>query len=573
MSMKKKSPGQGNRVKRGTISVVYTIVFIALVIALNLIVSSVAGSVNLNIDLTAEEFISIGQVSHNVLDALDRDGELQATIYLLADRDSYDSTDNTANGLNLPALVRDLCEEYAYTFDSVNVEYKNLNRDPQWATKYNEITNTVLSASHIVIEGKYHARVLTLDSFFTVDSESRTYVGFNGEVRLTTALLQSCISEPQVVTFTTGHGEPAQLVGTGKPAETSKPGSPAEVSKPAESSEPEELSEPEESSKPEESTESSVPAESSEPEGSNEPMESKRVNTALALLLRNAGFELVETDLSREEIDPRTKILIINDPVSDFTDSEVEKLMDYTAGYNSLIVLVDDSTPELPNLSDYLLEEWGMGYRPYHQLTSSANFNNNPLLLSAQMVTEYEDPEASAAYHIVRNLISDGARQRRVVMPHSVELYSAPVGTKDDYTVETVLRSASATSTHEGTEQTGEYPLMLLSANSEYVDLEDENSTNQVLKSQYVMLVGSTDFAGTGSIDSALYANGNLMLSAARTMGMERYSLNIPYKEINDVALGIETASAFRLGVLICAVFPAAIVVVGLVVFVRRRHL
>ncbi len=512
MSMQKNNPGQGNRVKRGTISVVYTIVFIALIIALNLIVSSVAGSVNLNIDLTAEEFISIGQVSHNVLDALDRDGELQATIYLLADRDSYDSSDNNANGLNLPALVRDLCEEYAYTYDSVRVEYKNLNRDPQWATAYNERTNTVLSANNVVIEGKYHARVLTLDSFFTVDSESKTYVGFNGEVRLTTALLQSCISEPQVVTFTTGHGEPAQLA-------------------------------------------------------------DGNVKTALAQLLRNAGFELVETDLSSGEIDPRTKILIVNDPVNDFTDSEVEKLMDYTAGYNSLIVLVDDSTPELPNLSDYLLEEWGMGYRPYHQLTSSANFNNNPLFLSAQCVTEYEDPESSAAYQIVRHLVSEDARQRRIVMPHSVELYSAPVGTKDDYTVETVLRSASATSSHEGTEQTGEYPLMLLSVNSEYVDLEDENSTNQVLKSQYVMLVGSTDFAGTGSIDSALYANGNLMLSSARTMGMERYSLNIPYKEINDVALSIETASAFRLGVLICAVFPAAIVVVGLVVFIRRRHL
>ena len=105
------------------------------------------------------------------------------------------------------------------------------------------------------------------------------------------------------------------------------------------------------------------------------------------------------------------------------------------------------------------------------------------------------------------------------------------------------------------------------------MDLNDENSTNQVLKTQYVMLVASTDFAATGSIDSAAYANGNLMLSAARTMGVERYSLDISYKSINDVALSIETASAFRLGVLVCAVLPTLIVVIGLVVFIRRRHL
>ncbi len=503
---------RGNRIKRGSLSVVYTIVFIALVIALNLIISSVAGSVNLNIDLTEEEFISIGETSRNVLDALEQDGDLQATIYLLADRSQYDSASTTVNGLRLSVLVRDLCEEYAYTFKDVRVEYKNLTRDPEWAAKYNEITNTTLSSSYIVVEGKYHSRVLTLDSFYMIDSESQAVVGFNGELRLTTALLQSCISEPQVVTFTTGHGEPVQL-SDGKAA------------------------------------------------------------TPLANLLVGAGFEVMETDLSSSEIDARTKILIVNDPLTDFTESEVEKLMDYTDGYNSLIVLVDDSTPVLPNLSDYLLEEWGMGYRAYHQITSMDNFNNNQLNLSAQYVTDMANPDNSAAYQIVKNLASSGIK---TVMPNCVELYSAAVKTKDNYTVEQVLRSSvNSTSTYaeDGTSEEGAFPLMLLSANADYVDLTDENSTNQVLKYQYVMLVGSTSFAGTGSVDSAAYGNGTLLLSAARTMGVERYSLDISYKTINDVALSIETSTASRLGIVICAVLPGLIVIAGMVVFIRRRHL
>lgn len=516
MPMKKNaiSGEQGNRLKRGTVSVIYTVVFIALVVALNLVVSSIAGSINLTIDLTKEEFISIGETSRNVLGALEADGSLEATIYLLADRDAYDNADNTSRGLNLSALVRDLCEEYAYTYSGIHVEYKNLTRDPEWASEYNARTNTTLSVNNIVVEGTHHARVLSLQSFYTVDSDSGLYVGFNGELRLTTALLQSCMSEPQVVTFTTGHGEPSQLTETGA------------------------------------------------------------VQTPLARLLSDNGFEIRTADLTSGEIDPRTRILIVNDPQSDFTESEVEKLMDYVGEYNSLIVLVDDSTPVLPNLSDYLKEEWGMGYRAYHQVSSvGGSLNNNALNLSAQYAVDVENPDSSAAYQVIKNVAST---QIKTIMPHSVELYSTSVSTKDEYTVETVLRSdpdSVSTYAADNTSKTGAFPLMLISANADYVDLDDENSTNQVLKYQYVMLIGSTDFAGVGSVDSASYGNSSILLSTVRTMGVERYSLDISYKPINDVALSIETSSAFRLGVIICAVLPAAITIAGLVVFIRRRHL
>ncbi len=513
MKNKQNKAETGNLIKRGSISVIYTIVFIALVIAFNLVISSIAGSIDLNVDLTAEGFISIGEVSRNVLNGLKNDGDLEATVYLLADRDQYDNSSTTINGLNPLALIRDLCEEYEDEYrGNIKVEYKNLNLDPEWASEYNELTNTTLTSNHVIIEGKHHARVVTLDSFFVVDSESGTYVGFNGELRLTTALLQSCISEPQVVTFTTGHGEPAQ-------------------------------------------------------------MKDGRVVTALADMLAKAGFEIMVTDLSSADIDERTKILIVNDPTTDFTDSEIEKLMDYTDTFNSLIVLVDDSTPELPNLSDYLGEEWGLGYKAYHQITSDTNFNNNPLSLSAQYIYDAENAQNSAGATIVGSLVS---KNIKTIMPNSVELFSKSISTRDDYTVETLLTSAEgskSTYTKGDESATGTFPIMLLSADAEYVDLDDENSTNQVMKYQYVMLAGSTAFAETGSLDSAQFGNGTLMLSAIRTMGVERYSLDIDYKTINDVALSIETPVATRIAIIICAVLPSLIVIAGLVVFVRRRHL
>jgi hypothetical protein len=395
------------------------------------------------------------------------------------------------------------------------VEYKDLNLDPEWANEYNKKTNTVLTQDNIIVEGKYHARVLTLSSFFSVDSETREYVGFNGELRLTTALMQSCLSEKQMITFTKGHNEPAQLA-DGKAC------------------------------------------------------------TDLSLLLTNAGFEVKEVDLATEEIPPQTKVLVINDPIQDFTNEEIYKLMDYTAStkgtknFGSLIVTVDDKTPELPALSDFLEEEWGIGYKANHQLSHSlANFNKNPLHLSAKYVEDFAEPDNSAAYQLIKNL-----GEARLVSPNSVELYTKRVSTKDEYQVETVLTTADgATSTHvsSGTAATGKFPLILLSANSDYVDLKDQNSTNQVREYQYVMLIGSTDFAD--SVNDVKFGNGTLLLSALRTMAVDRYSLNIEYKAINDVALAIETEDATRLGIIICAVLPTAALIAGLVVFIRRRHL
>ncbi|MBR4467641.1 MAG: hypothetical protein IKS34_04985, partial [Clostridia bacterium] len=158
--------GRKNILKRGTLSVLYTIGFIVLIIALNLVVSSISGSVNLTVDLTAENFISLGDVSKDILGSLQQSGDLNVTLYLLADRDKYDAGQTAIKGLNPLALVRDLCEQYAYEYEGISVQYKNLDRDPEWAAKYNEVTNTVLSPSHVVVEGKYHSRVLTLNSFY-----------------------------------------------------------------------------------------------------------------------------------------------------------------------------------------------------------------------------------------------------------------------------------------------------------------------------------------------------------------------------------------------------------------------
>ena len=48
---------------------------------------------------------------------------------------------------------------------------------------------------------------------------------------------------------------------------------------------------------------------------------------------------------------------------------------------------------------------------------------------------------------------------------------------------------------------------------------------------------------------------------------------DIDYKEFQETALEIENGTAKTLTYLICTIFPGAIIIMGIVVFFRRRHL
>ena len=133
--------------------------------------------------------------------------------------------------------------------------------------------------------------------------------------------------------------------------------------------------------------------------------------------------------------------------------------------------------------------------------------------------------------------------------------------------VEKVLTTnETAVSENSGTEQTkGELPLMLLSASWGYGE-------NNVTEYSYVALVGSTDFANTANLNKN-YGNRRVMLAAARVFGSENVAPDIEAKDFGDTALDIESGTAKTLTWLICTILPGIIMIFGVVVFFKRRHM
>lgn len=515
MSNKKNTAVRDNRrYKYGSLSVVFTVVFLALVIAINLFFSALSLSGDLTVDLTQEDFTSIGEESERLLTELGKD--LDITVTFMSARDKFDMAENNYNGINLTGLVRDLAENYQREYDgsgdkgTVRVQYKELDTDPEFERKYLEESTTKLSATSVIVQGKYHYRVLDLASFFTLN-ENGAYHSFNGEYRFTTAMLQSSITESQVVTLTYGNGEP--IGADGLIAYTS-----------------------------------SV--------------------AGLAAVLQDAGFEIKTVNLESEDIDPRTEILITYDPVTDLTTVETDKITKYLASRNSYMVFVDSQTAALPNLQSMLSDNWGIDYRPMYRVTDESHSLGSVSTINAKYPEiNSEEQNGSAAYQI-RKTVSDMGGTIATALPESVELVVRDGLTQDSFRVETVLTTyetaKSATETEAGTE--GEMPLMLLSTKYGYGE-------NNVTEYSYVTLVGSTEFADTAHLVSANYGNKRVLLSSARIFAANRVAPDIESRQFTSTALNIETGTARFLSWTICTVLPAAIIICGIVVFFRRRHM
>ena len=492
------------RYKYGSLSVIFTVAFIALIIVLNLVFSSLSLSGDLTVDLTREDYTSLGDETHRLLDGLGKD--LDITITFMSPRDTYDDQTYNYKGINLFSLIRDLAENYAREYDgsgergTVRVEYKELNTDPEFEAKVLEESATKLTAGSVIVKGPYHYRVLNVQGFFEVDNGE--YYSFNGEYRFTTAILQSSISQPQVVSFTTGHGE--------------------------------------------------------------------TTSQSLLELYAGAGFEIALVNLAESDLDPRTCLLVCSDPQTDFSYAEVDKVTSYLNKYKSFLVFVDAETPELPALQSCLNDGWGVNYNPLYRVTDATHSLDGDHSNVSAKYPEIDDEKASAmaSYQIFKT-VADMGGQITTSLPNCVELIEKPLITKDNFIVEKVLTTyPTAVSANSagvvGTE--GEMPEMLLSTRMTYGE-------NNVPMYAYVMLVGSTGFANDANLAAAQRGNRRVLLAAARVFGSELTSPEIYSKKFGSSALDIETGTATTLTWLICTIVPGVVLILGVVMFFRRRHL
>ncbi len=560
------------KLRYGGTSLAMTALIIAVVIAINFIFSIVVSRYSLLVDLTPEphftltdEFYELiegtGEGSSPIekLDSFRKENkEYNAAHGLSKGMDGYrdenvcinllfcveqDILASTEQGNYVYQNAKDLSVKYP---DYVTIEYKDIKRNPARFAKYLSSNTETISDESVIIECGSEFRVRSFESFYVFDGD--TAHAYNGEKAFASSILAVTRSDAPLACYTINHGE-------------------------------------------------SFPTTESSLDASGNP----RVPFLEAL--EAAGYRTMALDLSTEEIPENCRLLIVYDPKQDFLTldgvsqvDETAKLDAYLSNQKALMVFMNPDSytgaKGLANLEEFL-GDWGLSFRRSGDDPVTVRDSLQSIGSSSSVIAEYAKTEAARGW--TENMGTDTSKPK-IVFPNAVAL-SSPESykrntVKDEETGEnyTVYSNTSAgrgrivydlfTSSESARgyaadvnviNATKTEPLRLMSLSVEST-LEQEYS-NAIKNSSYVLLCGSTDFGSEACLESNAYGNSDFLLSAFQMSGREPVPVGLAYKEFANYTIQtITTAQATTYTVLLTVIPAVVCLFVGVFVIIRRKN-
>ena len=294
-------------------------------------------------------------------------------------------------------------------------------------------------------------------------------------------------------------------------------------------------------------------------------------------LFNTAGYEIREINLALEDF-PVTEnenrnndIILINAPVFDLLSptaedlglvnekAKIDKFLKKNFGH--LIVTEGASTTHLPVLNG-LLSEWGITMSgsvsdPTHSASASGGVS---VMADSSQTTE------NVPKQIVERAVGSNSTAHVVFnSPRAMTVDSSGlslVGGLGSQGVFPLLLSYSTAVTRISDEKTNTGNAILAAIGMADWDLNDDGNIS------YVLALGTTDFLSYGSSanESIMYSVLELMWTSRATFG------DIQYKSFDSNSLSSTTAQANVWTIVFVAALPLAVAVVGITVWIRRRH-
>ncbi|MBE6637209.1 MAG: hypothetical protein E7618_05340 [Ruminococcaceae bacterium] len=187
------------RLKYGALAVALTAAVVALIVIVNAVFTALASKFLWFADMSREKLYTISQESIDLLDDYRETNEFHISIV-------FCSLEDQVKENYYSNLVLNLAKQYAEEFDFVSVEYVDIINHPEQVDKYLSTSLSRPKTTSVIITDGSESRIFTIDSFYTFDSETGDLFAFNGEYKITAAILQMCGDDP-LAYFVTGHGE------------------------------------------------------------------------------------------------------------------------------------------------------------------------------------------------------------------------------------------------------------------------------------------------------------------------------------------------------------------------------
>lgn len=281
-------------------------------------------------------------------------------------------------------------------------------------------------------------------------------------------------------------------------------------------------------------------------------------------ILSSNNYNIETQNLLTEDINPESSLLIIGAPATDMTVEQVKKLeafLDNDGQFGkSMIFVASASAPVGPILANFLAD-WGIEIAPGIVVeTNPANAMGNYFTIFNAIT----DPEItknlkSTVLPFVTELASpinllfdeDGNRKTSVLATTMDTTYIMPLDADENFDPSQLPQGSNAT--------------LVKSTREKYTDSEMKTST--------VVVASSINSVSRQYLQSTSTNNADIMVTLANQLTDKGEIINILPKNFVDEGITIDKAQLQTLSIIFIAVVPLAILIIGVVVFLRRRHL
>ena len=282
-------------------------------------------------------------------------------------------------------------------------------------------------------------------------------------------------------------------------------------------------------------------------------------------MLNDNNFEVKEFNMLTDEIPEDASIVVLGMPTTDYTSDELSKLEAYLgdekmASSRTLYVMTAPNAgwSSMPNLSSFLAE-WGM--EPQSQEVLESNTNNTLYNMPYAIFANVTDSVLSKTYDNVVK-VQAAPVKRLFTANNDISTYSV-IETSDTAYLsndEKVLE----------TPETDTYTILAFA--QRYMDNQGKICANVVVDG-----CAADFYDGSSLLGNSTFGNKDVTLNLIKNLTGTtdtRVGLTVNQTQTNTMDINASSAVTWSIGMMLFTiVVPVAVLVIGLVIFLRRRHL
>ncbi len=500
------------KLKYGTAATAITVAVIALVVVINVIMELFADRVNMNFDLTPNSDFAISQETKDYLASLTENVEICTTV--------DEITFQTSESKYLKQAY-EVLKKYAVGSEHISLEFVDMTVNPTYVEKYKQYYSGSISENSIILfnSDTKRIRVISVNDLFNTEinyyTMSQSIVSSKAEKTLTSAIMYITDPDPQTAVY--------------------------------------------------------LDAASQSKNGSN-----------IRTMLEDDGFDVVTVDPLTEEIPADADLIVINSPLNDFSEELVDKLynfMENGGNYGkNMIYLASTSQNPTPNI-DAFLSEWGI--KIGGGVVSDSNTQNlDPSYGGYGFATYIGSSGVISSGDGGETSFTGGIPSETIENPVAI-YYARPIEMLFDYRgnvsvnallntsetgyaiTEDMLKEYSETGNMPAFE---EKPIPIITLSKKYTFIDNEQVVSNILA------ISSDEILSYSLTSQPYYNNGDYFLSIVNKMSGKETGISIVDKDLSGATFQPEESVTNKMRVLFMIVIPAAVIITGVAVWLRRRH-